>query len=239
MNIIITAGGTSEYIDTVRKITNSGTGKLGAIISNTLLNEHPGIEKLYYVCSKKAIKPEENSKVKIIEISGTMDLKTEVETLLVNEKIDYFIHSMAVSDYIVDYVTTAELLSEEIAHYGNNEETIINNKNVLDNKTKISSYEDNLIIKLKKAPKIIGIIKKLSPTTKLIGFKLLNDVSKEELINVAKKLMDRNNCNYVVANDLKDIKEGNHKAYILDNKNNIITAYSKNDIAKNLSAIII
>lgn len=43
-NIVITAGGTSEYIDTVRKITNSGTGKLGATIANKLSNEN----KIFY-----------------------------------------------------------------------------------------------------------------------------------------------------------------------------------------------
>ena len=35
--IVITAGGTSEKIDQVRKITNSSTGKLGMTIANHLL----------------------------------------------------------------------------------------------------------------------------------------------------------------------------------------------------------
>ena len=34
---IITAGGTSEKIDNVRKITNSSSGKLGCIIANTIV----------------------------------------------------------------------------------------------------------------------------------------------------------------------------------------------------------
>ena len=35
--IIITAGGTSEKIDNVRKITNSSTGKLGKLIAEHLM----------------------------------------------------------------------------------------------------------------------------------------------------------------------------------------------------------
>ena len=35
--IIITAGGTSEKIDNVRKITNSSSGRLGMTIANYLL----------------------------------------------------------------------------------------------------------------------------------------------------------------------------------------------------------
>ena len=34
MKVVITAGGTSEKIDNVRKITNSSTGKLGLCIAN-------------------------------------------------------------------------------------------------------------------------------------------------------------------------------------------------------------
>ena len=38
--IVITAGGTSEKIDNVRKITNSSSGKLGMTIANHLLKEN-------------------------------------------------------------------------------------------------------------------------------------------------------------------------------------------------------
>ena len=56
MNIVITAGGLSEYIDNVRKITNSSTGKLGLVIANTFLS-NDNIDLIYYVCSKSALKP--------------------------------------------------------------------------------------------------------------------------------------------------------------------------------------
>ena len=45
------------------------------------------------------------------------------------------------------------------------------------NDSKISSYEDNLVIILKRTPKIISMIKEISPSTHLIGFKLLDSVS--------------------------------------------------------------
>ena len=51
MNIIITAGGTSEYIDKVRKITNSGTGKLGSIITNTIL-QRDDIDKVMFIVDR-------------------------------------------------------------------------------------------------------------------------------------------------------------------------------------------
>ena len=106
----------------------------------------------------------------------------------------------------------------------------------MDNKTgtKISSDDNNLVIVLKPTPKIISLIKALSPKTYLVGFKLLDGVSKEELIEVAKRLRDKNNCDLVVANDLENIRNGNHTAYIIDQEDNVCEANGKDDIAKKL-----
>ena len=233
--IIITAGGTSEKIDNVRKITNSSSGKLGCTIANKLIELHEEqIEKIYYICSKTSFKPNHN-KIEIVEIVDTNDLELTVKTLLTNNKIDYFIHSMAVSDYTVDYITTVESIALNINNNKNKDvfDLICNHSDNL-NDDKISSNQDNLIIKLKKTPKIISIIKNISPNTYLVGFKLLDNVSEEELINTAVKLKDKNNCDLVVANDLENIRKGNHKAFIIKASDNYIIASGKEDISYKL-----
>ena len=228
--IIITAGGTSEKIDNVRKITNSSSGKLGMTIANHLLEQNKDLS-IYYVCSKNSLRPKDE-RVKVVEIEGTIDLKNRIENLLLNEKIDYFIHSMAVSDYMTDYVTSLERIKESIKNNDNLDEAFSNIEII--NGSKISSYEDNLVIVLKPTPKIISIVKDLSPSTYLVGFKLLDGVSKEELIDVAKKLRDKNKCDLVVANDLSSIRNGEHIAYIIDKNNEIEESHGKDDIAKKL-----
>lgn len=228
--IIITSGGTSEKIDNVRKITNSSSGKLGMTVANHLLQENNDLI-IYYVCSKNSLRPNDD-RVKIFEIDGTMDLEKTIENLLINEHIDYFIHSMAVSDYMTDYVTTIERIKESFKKTDNIDKAF-ENIEVIDG-NKISSYEDNLVIVLKPTPKIISIIKNLSPSTYLVGFKLLDGVSKEELIEVAKKLRNKNKCDLVVANDLATIRNGEHIGYIIDENNEIEEAHGKDDIAKKL-----
>lgn len=228
--IVITAGGTSEKIDNVRKITNSSSGKLGMTIANHLLKENDDLI-IYYVCSKNSLRPLDK-RIKVIEIDDTINLKNKIENLLLNEKIDYFIHSMAVSDYMTNYVTTIERIKASIKNTSNLEEAFSNIEII--NGNKISSYEDNLVIVLKQTPKIISIIKDLSPQTYLVGFKLLDGVSKEELISVAKKLRDKNKCDLVVANDLATIRNGEHIAYIIDKNNEIEESHGKDDIAKKL-----
>ena len=233
--IIITAGGTSERIDNVRKITNSSSGKLGCTIANKLIAlADDKIDKIYYICSKTSLKPE-HEKIELIEIIDTNDLKNKVEELLTNENISYFIHSMAVSDYTVDFVTNAKKIAENI---NNNKDKdvfslIVENKDNF-NDSKISSYEDDLIIKLKRTPKIISLIKDLSPKTYLVGFKLLDGVTEEELIDVATKLKEKNKCDLVVANDLSNIRSGNHLAFIIGEENKYISASGKEDIAEKL-----
>ena len=232
-NVIITAGGTSERIDNVRKITNSGSGKLGFMIANKLI-QNGSINKIYYICSKESYKPT-NPKVEVIEITDTKELQDVVKSLLSNNTIHYFIHSMAVSDYTIDYVTTVKELAQEIENKANLSITdaIINFSNGIKD-GKISSYEKHLIIKLKPTPKIISIIKDLSPHTFLVGFKLLNHVSKDELLETAIKLKDKNHCDMVIANDLSSIRNGDHEAFIIRNDNSYIHAHGKEDIAKKL-----
>jgi len=229
--VIMTAGGTSEKIDNVRKITNSSSGKLGSVIASRLLGKYgEKIERVYYICSKTAIRPL-GDKVEVVEVFDTADLEREVKRLLTENNIDYFIHSMAVSDYAVDYVTTAERLAETIEEVVSNTLDVINNFDGVITDNKISSNLDNLIIKLKRTPKIISMIKAISPKTYLVGFKLLDGVSEVELLNTAIKLKEKNDCDLVVANDLDYIRKGEHRAFVAKGVDDYVVASGKEDIA--------
>ena len=182
MKIVITAGGTSERIDDVRTITNSSTGSLGFAIGNAF-KEVDEIEKIYYLHGKRAVWPED-AKVEPIEIGGVLDLKENLTRILQEDTIDAVIHAMAVSDYMVHQVTTLDKLmgTEDPEHA----QDLSGNK--------ISSDIDDLIIHMKRSPKVISIIKETSPDTTLVGFKLLSGVPHEELIDVGYRLLQKNNC---------------------------------------------
>lgn len=244
--IVITAGGTVEPIDGVRSITNTSTGKLGSVICDEMIElKAEEINKIYYICSKDSIKPMNKEKIEIIEVTDVESVRVVIENLLKTEHIDIFIHSMAVSDYTIDKVTNSRLLAEYLAEnidksLGKEElvsqiNTLIkSNGNTIDTNKKVSSYEDNLIVNLKQTPKIISMIKDLNEKTYLVGFKLLDGVAEDELISVGQRLMSKNKCDLVVANDMKDISGDKHEAILLDRDGNKIYAKTKREIAKGL-----
>lgn len=218
MKLLITSGGTSEAIDQVRAITNHASGNLGKIIAEQALK---GGHEVTLVTTKQAVKPLPQKNLTIIEITNVESLKATLEPLVKTHQA--LIHSMAVSDYTPVYMTGLEEVeaTEDIS-------SLLEKKNA---ESKISSKDDYQVLFLKKTPKVISYVKKWNPTIQLIGFKLLVDVSKEELFAVARQSIERNGADYILANDLTDIKGNQHIAYLVD-KTCEVQAQTKEEIAQ-------
>jgi phosphopantothenoylcysteine synthetase/decarboxylase len=76
---------------------------------------------------------------------------------------------------------------------------------------KIRSDADELVIHLKKTAKLLPTLRdRCGPNTYLIGFKLLSNVSHEELVETAKRQVKGGRLNLSVANDLKDFTDSKH-----------------------------
>lgn len=217
MNIIITSGGTSEKIDQVRSITNNATGRLGSIIANTFLKDG---HKVTLITTKLAIKPEKHKNLTIITIESVQDLMEILELHV--KTADAIVHSMAVSDYTPIYMTDFK----KVTNTKHLEDLLLKNNQ----SPKISSQSDYQVLFLKKTPKVIQYIKQWNPSIKLFGFKLLVDVSKEELIKVAQKSLLTNHADFILANDLKDITNTQHKALLISEKE-ITPVNTKEEIA--------
>lgn len=247
MKIIITAGGTTEKIDEVRKITNTGTGRLGSIIAEEFVRRAgTRIEKIYYVCQEGTIVPELDCLEKIT-IEGVANAEVLLTQLLKSDRIDVIVHSMAVADYLVDRLTTAEDLAGFIAQRlsacdaamlrdtetltGLIAACIEENNRLLDKTGKISSSIENLAIFMKRTPKLIALFKALQPEAVLVGFKLLNQVARQELLDVAYELMQTNKCDFVLANDSSEITESGHVGYLLSADKTHTRMETKEEIA--------
>ena len=131
----------------------------------------------------------------------------EFRALFMNElkkKPDVVIHSAAVSDY-----------QPKRTH-----------------SSKIRSDLKRLSLSLVLTPKLADSVKKISPRTFFIIFKLEKNVPKNTLVNRAFELLKRTKADLVVANTFSD---RTYKAFIIDSKKKIIsTANSKESLTKAL-----
>lgn len=218
MNILITSGGTSEKIDRVRSITNHSTGRLGKIIAETFLDKG---DQVTLVTTPKAVHPATHPNLTIVQIENVAELLEALEPLVHTH--DVLIHAMAVSDYTPVYMTGLKVVA------ASSDMTEFLNKT--NSETKISSQDDIQVLFLKQTPKIISLVKKWNPNIRLIGFKLLVDVSKEELLETARASLIKNQAEIIVANDLTEISNKEHKAYLVGN-DTVTRAQSKEEIAQ-------
>jgi phosphopantothenoylcysteine decarboxylase/phosphopantothenate--cysteine ligase len=110
---------------------------------------------------------------KTIRIKTINEMFDAVKKEMKNKKFDVVILSAAASDY-----TTQKT------------------------KSKIKSTEENLVIKLHKAPKIIDYIKKMQPDVFLVGFKAEANISRKTLVEYARKRLEESSADMIVANDI-------------------------------------
>lgn len=229
MHILITAGGTVEPIDSVRSITNNSTGKLSATICDAVVETASKMSiaiTVHYVVASARYMPKKVSNVKVYEALNTMAVKETIEGILEAHTIHWMVHAMAISDYYVKSINpTSQFvnhLSASLTHSNSLEPNALKRiiqdtfNETMDTTKKIDSSE-NLVLYLDKTPKIIKAVHRLSPKTKLIGFKLLHDVDEEVLVDIATKQQHKNHCTFVVANDSTNVSEDRHHALFINN----------------------
>lgn len=255
MKIIITAGGTTEKIDQVRRIANMATGALGSLTAEEFVRQGGGrVEKIYYICEPGTIVPKFPC-VEVIPTAGVEEVGGVLSKLLTACKIDAVIHSMAVSDYTVASLTTAENLAEYLAGRlfplsPQNFESesaladfiaseIQKNDRLLDRKEKIGSNIQNLMLTMKRTPKLIRIVKDLQPSAVLVGFKLLSGVEAPQLLQAGFDVLAKNSCDFVLANDLSEIGGGRHVGYLLSPDKSIRKLDTKAEIAREIARSVL
>lgn len=238
MNVIVTSGGTIESIDSVRSIVNTSSGKLGSLIASKFANKDVSV---YYVYNGHTFPS--NTNITPILSPTVNELEIIIKDLLTTKKIHAVIHAMAVSDFkpksIINLKRSSQIISEKIANKSLNKSEIYEitqnafyeSENPLNNSKKISFFSESNALILANNKKIISIIKELSPKTLLVGFKLMSHVSENDLYNTSFNLLKLNRADFVVANDIKNINENMHKAFIIDESGNYEIYKTKKDIA--------
>ena len=99
-------------------------------------------------------------------------------------------------------------------------------------KSKIKSDKKSLIIRLKKAPKIIDLVRKYQKNALLVGFKAETNLTKIALIKSSQKKMKESGADIIVANDIGKKYQKNtdyNQVLILNNKKTISSGWKKKE----------
>lgn len=135
----------------------------------------------------------------------------------------------------IDWIQTPNELRVAVEKEAPNADIIIFAAAVLDyvpkdpKAVKTPSGLSEWTIELKQTPKIINLVKQLSPKSILVGFKLLVGVSDQALLEEGKNRLQ--NVDILVANDLRKVSEHTHEALVFT-KNRIQRASNKRQIAQ-------
>jgi len=100
-------------------------------------------------------------------------------------------------------------------------------------KSKIKSNKPSLTIKLHRAPKIIDNIKKLQKDIFLVGFKAETNISRQQLIQLARQKMQESNSDMIIANDVGVKYQKNreqNQVYVMDRSGKITDSGRKNKL---------
>lgn len=213
LRIIVTAGGTVESIDSVRTLSSLELdGEPGREIPRLTHDDISNISRggfLYEIALALCSKDIENrvtligrtdlikevssspqpSNLTIVAFRSFNELHTALHEEMARAAADIIVMGAAVSDY------------SPVAVEG-----------------KISSDSDEMLIRLKRNPKILDELRRLAgPEALIVGFKLLIGVSHEYLTEVARRQALRSDSDLTVANDAKEIdwKRGWHPVTVV------------------------
>lgn len=220
MNILVTAGSSQEPIDNVRSICNFSTGKTGAFISDYLFSQKHNVT---LITSVSAIKPQ-NTNIKILEYKTFNDLHNILKNECNKQIYQVIIHAAAVSDYSPEFIE-------------------INNQKYKPFELSKIPSEENIIIYLKKNPKLLNFIKQWSScNVKLFAFKLTSNANNKERLNAVNKLFnstkDEYLPDYVISNDLSEINNNIHPFVLYSKDKKIVESNTLNDLAKEINNLI-
>jgi phosphopantothenoylcysteine synthetase/decarboxylase len=183
---LVVAGGTEEPIDDVRAITNHSSGRFGAAIANELVNA--GFQVTILASRRLRAHPSwMNPKVSVLPFSSFQSLSELLEQTLAKTSPDLLFMAAAVADY------------SPIPVDG-----------------KMSSDQDELVIRMKRNPKLLASLReKCGPGSLIIGFKLLSNVSTETLIQVASEQASAYQLDLTVANDASEFTADYHPIWMV------------------------
>ena len=181
MNCVVTAGPTYENLDTVRRLTNFSTGRLGSELADFLGGR--GYQVKLLLGELAAHRTREHTGLAPEVFTTTADLSDRLQQLS-RERVDAVFHAAAVSDFTFGKVWVR-------AADGRLTETT---------EGKLSTRQGTLLAELVPAPKIIASLRQWFPAAVLVGWKYEVEGTSASVIKLAERQIAECRTTACVAN---------------------------------------
>jgi hypothetical protein len=168
--VIVTAGGTREYLDPVRCLTNSSTGATAQTIAAHLLARGHHVD---YFHGEGASVPESQSGLRLYPFVSARDLEHRLLQFLKANPVDAVIHAAAVSDYTISKTSPVKLDSRAPQTL-----PLLPAPKIVD---QIRAASQN-------------------PKVRLIAFKLTHEATREERLLRSRELLEHSGADLVISN---------------------------------------
>jgi phosphopantothenoylcysteine synthetase/decarboxylase len=216
VRILVTAGGTEEPVDGVRRLTNVSTGATGGVLARTFSER--GAEVLLLHAERAPLDTVEVERDIFVTFA---DLEAALRRHLGGRDWDAIVHLAAVSDYSV---ASLEVDGCPVIH---------------GDRGKIGSGRE-VVIRLTPNPKLIDSLKYWSrnKATQVVGFKLTNEPDPADRASKIRALLARGTTDLVVHNDLSEIGGEHHPAEIWTPDGPIARTTTKTELADTLFGLL-
>lgn len=169
--VLVTCGATRNPLDAIRFISAFSTGRTGGAIARGLIDKG---HTVHVLGSAEALLRLTDAPVTTEEYRSTRDLMARMETWVRANPGGIVVHSTAVGDYEADPTEQAR---------------------------KIPSGQDELILRLRRTPKIADAVLGWDPGCALVTFKAAGpETTPDQLVQIARKQLERTGSRWVFAN---------------------------------------
>lgn len=227
MNILITSGSTSHFIDDVNYLTNISDGSLGSYIGEAFSKQND-VEKIFYVCGKDSRYPWQSDtandskfffddwldKVAVFTVDDVHEVTDTVDSILKEYEINTFVHLMNINNYgdsqlrhISNQLDASDMINEIAKEF----DLEVDVKTVLpldvfktlDN-DRITSGHKKLFIEQSPTPKVLKRFKAFKDSI-LITSKIESNVEDDDIIDIAHHSLKRNGSDMVISMNVNEI----------------------------------
>lgn len=216
MRVLVTAGGTEEAIDSVRRIANTSSGATGAELAAHFAER--GAEVVLLHAERAAVGELDVERLGFVSFA---ELEAALRRLLAERRFDAVVHLAAVSDYAVGAVEV-----DGRPWDGGPRGKIASGREVL--------------IRLRPNPKLIDSLRAWSrnPEVVIVGFKLTDEPDPVFREVQVRSLLERGVADLVVHNDLREIDGARHAATIYGREGALIRSETKKQLAAELYRLL-